>query len=359
MPRQPPGIPRQNSQFQAPARPLAGSLPSPCYAELVRSLPLVAAVIGVACGAATHRQLAPAGSPRDDGTGVLHQASVELRTPTGGASYGGGAYAGSEYGGSSYGGGRYASYQFAQSSRSRPRTSSSYLASYSVDHTVPTGAIAGTLSWSAPYRPEPPGDPTCAAPGSDRPTDAVITLHEVRRGPAITDHRLGHVTQNHASGLIEIDRCGVSPRVQAVAAIGDVGTAVLARSGPVRVVGAAENNQVLFELDLGSRGERRQFDLSTPGMITVSAGAHTGWIAVIGHPLFSVADPDGSFRITRVPAGEHTVRVWHPPPVAGAPPIVVTRRVRVAAGKTARVDLKLDPRPARRSPAAGSGEQPR
>ncbi len=35
------------------------------------------------------------------------------------------------------------------------------------------------------------------------------------------------------------------------------------------------------------------------------------WIVVAEHPYYAVTDKDGTFRLDNVPAGTHTVRIWH------------------------------------------------
>jgi plastocyanin len=37
----------------------------------------------------------------------------------------------------------------------------------------------------------------------------------------------------------------------------------------------------------------------------------TAYIGVVSHPYFAVSSGDGSFTINGVPAGRHTVSVWH------------------------------------------------
>jgi plastocyanin len=51
-----------------------------------------------------------------------------------------------------------------------------------------------------------------------------------------------------------------------------------------------------------------------PEMIRVTCDVHSwmnGWIAVLPHPYFGVTDPRGITRVEGVPAGAHTVEVWH------------------------------------------------
>jgi plastocyanin len=53
---------------------------------------------------------------------------------------------------------------------------------------------------------------------------------------------------------------------------------------------------------------------SEPEIIKVTCDVHSwmsGWIAVLPHPYFGVTDTRGVTRIEGVPAGTHTVEVWH------------------------------------------------
>jgi hypothetical protein len=59
----------------------------------------------------------------------------------------------------------------------------------------------------------------------------------------------------------------------------------------------------------------------------------TAYIGVEPHPYFAVTGPDGGFRIGGVPAGRHSIRMWHER--YGE----LTRTVDVSAGKTTTVDV--------------------
>ena len=57
------------------------------------------------------------------------------------------------------------------------------------------------------------------------------------------------------------------------------------------------------------------------------------WVGAVPHPYFAVSGADGSFAIQRVPAGRHTIQVWHE--AYG----VLKMTVDVKAGQTATVDF--------------------
>ena len=51
-----------------------------------------------------------------------------------------------------------------------------------------------------------------------------------------------------------------------------------------------------------------------PEIIKVTCDVHSwmlGWIAVMPHPYFGVTGDAGVARIEGVPAGNHTIEVWH------------------------------------------------
>lgn len=70
------------------------------------------------------------------------------------------------------------------------------------------------------------------------------------------------------------------------------------------------------------------------------------WVVTVYHPLHTVTDAEGGFRIDRVPAGEEvTVTAYHP--LLGRP---AEATVTVGEGQTERIELVVTPAPA---PASG------
>lgn len=75
-----------------------------------------------------------------------------------------------------------------------------------------------------------------------------------------------------------------------------------------------------------------------PEIFPVQCDVHTwmqGWIAVMPTPYFGVTDDKGTTKIENVPAGKHTVKVWHP--AAGE----LTKDVDVKAGQATKVAFEL------------------
>jgi len=75
-----------------------------------------------------------------------------------------------------------------------------------------------------------------------------------------------------------------------------------------------------------------------PETIDVKCDAH-GWMhgvfVVQDHPYYAISDDKGGFRLTDVPPGEYTVKVWHEK--LGEK----TEKVKVESGKDAEVTFKL------------------
>lgn len=76
---------------------------------------------------------------------------------------------------------------------------------------------------------------------------------------------------------------------------------------------------------------RLTMELKTPETIRIRCDAHpwmSGYVVVAAHPYVAVTDESGTFSIENVPAGNHTVEVWHE--ILGGQ----TREVTVKSGKT-------------------------
>jgi plastocyanin len=75
-----------------------------------------------------------------------------------------------------------------------------------------------------------------------------------------------------------------------------------------------------------------------PEVVKITCDVHSwmqGWVAVVPSPYFGVTNESGVARIDNVPAGKHTVEVWHE--VLGKQ----TKEVEVKAGQTAKVAFEL------------------
>ncbi len=75
-----------------------------------------------------------------------------------------------------------------------------------------------------------------------------------------------------------------------------------------------------------------------PEIIKLTCDVHSwmlAWIAVMPHPYFGVTDGNGVTKIENVPAGKHTIEVWHE--TLGKQ----TKDVEVKAGQTAKVSVEM------------------
>ena len=67
-----------------------------------------------------------------------------------------------------------------------------------------------------------------------------------------------------------------------------------------------------------------------------------GWIYVFDHPYYAVTDEAGTFTIKDVPAGEHTLELWHEPADGTGAGVRTTAKVMVSDGGVAKLDLTIN-----------------
>ena len=159
----------------------------------------------------------------------------------------------------------------------------------------------------------------------------VVWLEGVRAGKALPLTRRFEVASR---------RCALEPRVQAVLA---GGTLNVKSADPaihhMRIVDAASGRTIeVVEQNDEGQVVPVQSALSHPGRLELRCDQHPwtrGWVQVFDHPYFAMTDDRGDFAIDGVPPGQYRLRAWHER--LGA----VERVVRVAAGRTHRVDVKL------------------
>jgi len=341
-----------------------------------------AAAVGFACGASSRpveraSTLPPAGSPADDGTGLLARWSVsspeggsELSVgplaPTGGNGYGGtnyGLYGGLVYGGSGgnrYGGSRYARYQFDASfnpaSATRPAVPpyDDYVQLAVGDG----GAIEGTVTWPRPPRapetlPVPAGS-GCEDPipndslrvGSDSAVaGAVVYLARIDRGR----------TAGPVGGVLERRGCRFTPHVQLVMPIGAPLRITNSDAADHEFVVAAtdrRDDQVRRRIRAHGQTDKRSIDRAGIYRITseLEGDLASAYVVVPPHPYYAITDADGKFRLDSVPPGNYTLVTWHPPVVtgvdaSGAPtasePVEIRKKIKVTARKTSVISIAL------------------
>jgi hypothetical protein len=347
-----------------------------------------ACALGYACGQAVTRPrapLAPAGSQRDDGRGVLARLSAgaaldrpderaarppaptkrAAETPNRGSRA------------ATYGGTRYGNYRFDRSPRpfAAPLP---YAGRYVPVTPAQPGAIHGVVAW-----PEPPIAPDrlpahatersalCRGGAPNRSlsvgeggavANAVVYLEDVTTGRPVLG-RLNALYPNlnkqmQMGGVLEWRDCAFHPSVQVTAPIGSVLTLISAdeaiRVSATLVDGSART--ALWSVLLGAPGTAHEHLLDRSGFLElraqVGAQAASGWVVVAPNPYVAITDERGRFALDEVPPGAYTLVVWHQPVVVGVSRTgesathtvpLVRRRVVIKPRQAQHVNIKLPP----------------
>ncbi len=69
-----------------------------------------------------------------------------------------------------------------------------------------------------------------------------------------------------------------------------------------------------FNLGLYRRGSVRRVKFDKPGVVELLCNVHmemSAYIVVLKNPYFARSGPDGTFRISGIPPGQHRLRCWH------------------------------------------------
>jgi plastocyanin len=102
-----------------------------------------------------------------------------------------------------------------------------------------------------------------------------------------------------------------------------------------------------FNLGRYQRGRTRGREFTKPGTVKVYCDIHShmsATILVFDHPYFTIPEPDGTFELTGLPAGDYTIVGWHERVGERS------ERIHVDAGKTTSIDLTVP------VPAADDGD---
>lgn len=109
------------------------------------------------------------------------------------------------------------------------------------------------------------------------------------------------------------------------------------------------NSQGLLAADFNpaipAGGKSRPQRLGRPGWLLVRCSFHpwmTAHVQIFPHELFDVTTADGAYRLVNVPPGEYDIQVWHERLAPGLKSTVIRKKVKVAAGKTLKLDLELE-----------------
>lgn len=131
-------------------------------------------------------------------------------------------------------------------------------------------------------------------------------------------------------------RCRYEPHVLVVAA-GDKVT-IKNRDRFLHTTQAKLNDRPLFNVALPVHNQTVQKRFKKPGRYAVHCDVHPwmrGWVVVMDGEISAVSDVQGSFTLDGVPAGSHTIRLWHETLGEASVPVVVK------AAETAKTVVKL------------------
>lgn len=107
--------------------------------------------------------------------------------------------------------------------------------------------------------------------------------------------------------------CRFQPRIQAT----QLGNYLMLNSADKIIHnphGWWNNKKTIFNITLFDPTQKFKRKLRWAGIYRVECDTHTwmkAYILVFKHPFYAVTDEEGSFQLDDVPAGTHTLRVWH------------------------------------------------
>ena len=208
------------------------------------------------------------------------------------------------------------------------------------------GSIEGTIKLEGPTPALKPHAVVrdAGACGKDAPNESVMVgksgaLRNVV--VSIKDARFEGKLAPVAGAALDQKLCRYLPHVQALT----LGTSlsVMNNDAILHNVHANVAGLTVFNVAMPIKGQKLPMALRKPGLIKLQCDAgHTwmnGWIHVFPHPYFAVTDDNGSFVIKDVPAGEHTLDLWHEPADGKGAGVYTTAKVKVTADAPARVEL--------------------
>ena len=280
----------------------------------MRTLPL--AVVAAICACHGNRQaLYPAGSDKDEGHGLLAQASTQFMTdeeadnlfdtPDGRRRYGG-----NTYGGAAYGGATYAGYVVPQWTVTAPSRTPKYNQVQGL-----TGAIEGTIALRA------------SKSACDAPKVALVYIAKVQVGRSL----MNEGRPASIGGTLVKRGCALAPLAQIVTPL-PAALAIHGDGKPATLRIAAKAHEL-------QAGGRVALPLAAGTTRVDVEGGGTAWVLALDTPYYAVTDDRGRFRIDELAAGTYEVTIWQAPAARGEP-VITKRTVKVEARRAARLDVR-------------------
>ena len=212
-----------------------------------------------------------------------------------------------------------------------------------VDAQAATGAIAGHVRLMGPAPANPiirmGGDPRCsrAARGQRLTQDLVLRSADGGLANAFVNLQGTFASTPVPAQPVALDQrgCLFVPRVVGAR----VGQTLQITNGDSTAhnVHSLSTRGNAFNTSQPMQGMVYKFQLKTDDVVmAIKCDIHSWMISYVGvatHPYFAVSGADGAFTIPRVPAGRHTIQIWHEQ--YGR----LTRTVDVKAGATATIDF--------------------
>ena len=210
------------------------------------------------------------------------------------------------------------------------------------------GTVTGTIRL-APPAPSLPAHPVVkdgSVCGREAPNEAVVAgkggcLRNVV--VFVKDARFEGKPAPVVGAALDQKGCRYAPHVQALT----VGTplSLMNNDAILHNVHANEANMTVFNVAMPIKGQKLPIPMRKSGLMKLQCDAgHTwmnGWIYVFDHPYYAVTDEGGTFTIKDVPAGEHTLELWHEPADGTGAGVRTTAKVKVSDGGVAKLDLTI------------------
>jgi len=212
------------------------------------------------------------------------------------------------------------------------------------------GTVTGTIriDGPAPVLPPHPVVKDGAVCGREAPNESIVVGKKgcLRNVVVfVNDVRFQGTPPPVAGAKLDQKQCRYAPHVQALT----VGTPLSLMNNDAILhnvhANSSDANMTVFNVAMPIKGQKLPVPMRKTGLMRLQCDAgHSwmnGWIYVFDHPYYAVTDDGGAFTIKDVPAGEHTLELWHEPADGVGAGVRTTAKVNVSDGGTARVELTM------------------